>query len=297
MKTPKSNIITETYDLASFAEALDKPPVCGDNAGLVSDWKAQGVQYAGENWFNLADDAKPDESACAVTSRLVREGWPRGLALMSKVAGQVEPPTPISIKRKARWQDHGSELDMQSVYAGNLERAWHGLHRGAKVGISRIRILVDGIASGGENSNKMRWRGIGAMKLADSLTEAGYSVQVEAVFTGGSNGYHFRPRVIVKDYTQPLDLQALAATTALPAFFRALGHLWGAIISPVQRYGVGYSVDKAAVEMFLDPNDADAPAVLFGQDIKDAESCAAAVNRNMAFVERAVGLIRLEVAA
>jgi hypothetical protein len=293
----QNNIISGTYDLAEFTEALKAPAVCADNVDLVTRWRDGGIRDEGGDWFGLAKDAKDGEKACEATSRLVREGWPRGLGLMAKVADQINPPQPVSIKRKARWQEHGSELDVQQVWTGNLERAWHGLHRGAKVGVSRVRILVDGIASGGEGSDRMRWRGVGAMKLADALTEAGYSVQVEAVFTGGSQGYHFRPRVIVKDYTQPLDLQVLAATTALPAFFRALGHLWGAIYSPVHRYGVGYSVDKASVEMFDDPNDREAPCVMFGQDINSAETCAAAVNRNLAFVERAVGLVRLEVAA
>jgi hypothetical protein len=139
---------------------------------------------------------------------------------------------------------------MQRVWQGQLDTAWRRVAKPLGMGPKRVRVVVDSIASGGEDEAKMRWRGVAAMKLADALINAGYSVQVESAFKGHDDG-DWVARVIVKEYTAPLDLSSLAATTALPAFFRALGHDWHFIPSEQRIYGAGYMVgtlNKSDVE-------------------------------------------------
>jgi hypothetical protein len=65
---------------------------------------------------------------------------------------------------------------------------WHMTTKQISTGPSRIRIIVDSIAPAVEEADRMRWRGVAALKLADILTSAGYTVQVESAFTGYGGG-------------------------------------------------------------------------------------------------------------
>lgn len=277
--------VTCFLTLSEFLAKLDGPCACPSQNNAAASWRTSDNAFNLE-WMGLQQDAKPGEGHYTATRRIVREGWPRGVALLADVASKVQAPNPISIRRRVRWMDAGDSLDMQRVYNGNVDTAWRTVKRGASAGVSRIRILVDSIATGGTDASRMRWRGVAALKLADLMTEAGYSVQVESVFWGKAARQDFLPRVIVKDYEQPLDLPTLAATTALPAFFRSLGHLWGAITDPTGNYPMSYLVCQAKAEQFVDAGDS-APVWMLGQNIVDAGSASGAVNKAIQYFEEA----------
>jgi len=111
------------------------------------------------------------------------------------------------------------------------------------------------------------------MKLADALINAGYSVQVESAFKGYDD-QEWVARVIVKEYTAPLDLSSLAATTALPAFFRALGHDWHFIPSERRIRSAGYSVCDLDKDDVADSGD-EAPIFLASQKLTTDTKAAA----------------------
>lgn len=262
-------IIQEKYSLDEFLRVVDGPCKVASNNKTRQSWLSRG-EATNHDWCGTMDDRLPTEGNAADTvKRLIREGWTRGTALMSKVQSKIDVPQPISIRRRGRWTDAGDDIEMQRVYAGNLEQAWRRTVRASGRGPARVRILVDSIAYGGVDSAKMRWRGVAALVLADALIGAGYSVQLESVMVGSGEGNEYRGSVIVKDYQSPLDLPALAATTALPAFFRALWHTWHFVAAPTGISGAGYGVDVATVNKFAD-DDSNAVAFIAGQDICDS---------------------------
>jgi hypothetical protein len=235
------------------------------------------------SWYDVRREKKAGEHPGACVLRLALKGWPLGAKLLESVAHEVNPPPARNIRRRHRWHDSGDEIHMQRVYAGDLDRAWSTTTKQVSTGPSRIRIIVDAIASGGLEASLMRWRGVAAMKLADTLTQAGYVVQVESAFVGhgGSDGIlgegDRNLRVIVKSYQAPLDLEALAATTALPGFFRALGHAWA---------GGNMSVYHLTAEHIIDEADS-ALGVIIPQSIQDASSAAQIVNQILESLEKA----------
>jgi hypothetical protein len=77
--------------------------------------------------------------------------------------------------------------------------------------------------------------------------------------------------VIVKPYSAPLDLNSLAATTALPGFFRALGHAWA---------GGSMSVPQLKASDVTDESDK-AMGVIISQQVLDAKSATDCVNKTV----------------
>lgn len=236
------------------------------------------------DWHGIKPDAKRGEGAVDCMLRLLAEGWTRGVELMEQVASAVEVPAPQSVRRRAFWLADGDEVDQQRVWAGALDSAWRRTKRASGAGPQRVRVLVDSIASGGEDSDTMRWRGVAALVLADALVGAGYTVQVESVFKGSSEGIDYTPRCIVKAYGTPLDVSALAATTACPGFFRALWHDWHYIAAPEEIDGCGYMVGRAEAADF--PIDGDtATAYMAGQRIQSAAHAGDWVRETVAAIE------------
>lgn len=260
------------YDsVAALLEALDGPARVAANKRSQERCGTTNQPGGNLEWHGLSRDARRSETPTGAVRRLLVEGWPRGVELMEAVRSGVEVPDPISVRRRGVWDAEGAEVDMQRVYAGALDTAWRRTKRLAGRGPQRVRLLVDSIASGGANADSMRWRGVAALVAADALTAAGYSVQVESTFRGGSEGIFYTPRCIVKPYQSPLDLSTLAATTALPAFFRALWHNWHYIAAPEHIGSCGYAVSIVQLSDCKDQSDS-APMFLSGQSIDSAEA-------------------------
>ena len=263
-------IIQHKYPLDEFLRVIDGPCNVSRNNGHRQSWLSRGSATQHE-WQGTDADRLPSESSAADTvKRLIKSGWQRGVQLMSKVQSKVDIPQPVNIRRRGRWTDAGDEIEMQRVYAGDLEHAWRRTMRTSGRGPARVRILVDSIASAGVDADRMRWRGVAALVLADALTGAGYSVQNESVMVGSGYGGEYRGSVIVKDYQSPLDLSALAATTAMPAFFRALWHTWHYVVSPAAINSPGYGVEVATADAFAD-DDTSAVVFVAHQDINNAD--------------------------
>ena len=243
--------------------------------------------YVRPEWYGLENEMEGDTCEFRVMTRLMREGWENGVNLMSEVESQIELPQARSLKRRRIRSDQGDDVDMQRIYSGNLDTAWSKMKRQFCRGPMRLRIVIDAISIGGVDADDMKWQGVAAMKLTDVLTAAGYSVQVESAFHGkggrsAQEGDGERDlRVIVKNYSSPLELHTLATTTALPGFFRCLGHTWA---------GGSMSVPRLQESQVQDPNDP-APVFIADQGIRCASTAAAWVQRTLTELETRLGLI------
>lgn len=264
--------IDGVYTLHEFIAECSREPTNPANAEHLKQHKGRNEM----EWLGLKEEAKPKETSHECITRLVRDGWHKGVNLMEEVSKDISLPVPRTIRRTQRWTNSGDDIDMQKVWNGDIDNAWRNTYRDFRSGPQRVRILIDCIESGGADEKSMRWRGVAALKLTDALTEAGYSVQVESVMStkdwspGDNKEHKFVVRTIVKDYTQPADLLTLAATTAMPAFFRSLFHTWGSTVAKHKRFSVGYQVpDKTPVEDFKDDFDA-APVFMIEKSINTA---------------------------
>lgn len=226
-------LVTGRYEsVESFVEAVFGAP------------RAKGTRVVRDHeisWCGLdrERDNVGDNASEAVRTLIKRGGWAHGAELVSKIAAR-EASAPVSTRRRNVRGDYGDEVDMQRVYAGRLDAAWSRPGRASCVSRRLFRIVVNCVARSGFDAERMAWRGVAALRLADLLSSAGYGVQIETGFNERSivqRDYQYSLRVVTKRFEDPVDLQMLAATTALPGFFRALGHDWHAIASPVAMTG------------------------------------------------------------
>lgn len=212
------------------------------NRDQLADW----LKRTDHSWQGLKGDKQGGESTFQTLERVIQSGWQAGVDLLAQVK-PLDVASPVSIRRRMRWSDQGDELDVQRVYSGQLETAWRRCQRVTTSSPRRVRIVVDSIASAGVDSAEMRWRGVAAMRAADTLQGAGYQVAVESAFKGDCNMGRVLARCEVKSFDQPVNLSALASATALPAFFRCYGHMLQPVLADAagvdSSYG-GYFVEK-----------------------------------------------------
>jgi hypothetical protein len=162
----------------------------------------------------------------------LKHGWGEGVDKLREIATKEIQPTSL---RKRRFRaDQGDELDIHAVYRGDLSKAWTKTKRQKRTGGIRSVALVCNLScSANEDASKLFYRGASVLKLAEALTEAGYSV---AIYGGAgsdhigkdNSGVSFAQFVEIKAEDQPLDCSALASLIAMPAYKRVQLH--GALI-------------------------------------------------------------------
>lgn len=159
--------------------------------------------------------------------RAVRQGWPEGRAKAQRNIEALELPRVKSIKRQRTQAEAGDHLDMQRVYAGDLDRAWETTRR--DLGISFKSPLVSLLVNVGGSSNvkaeEMFWRGAAALVACDALEQSGRRVEILAYNYAG-DVYPGAPYpdgltvVKAKAHEGAVNLDQLASVIALAGFFR-----------------------------------------------------------------------------
>lgn len=156
----------------------------------------------------------------------VRQGWVDGADRLMKLP--IKEVAPVSIKRRRHQGEQGDDLDIHKVYRGELDTAWTYHKRDVKRGVGRqVTVVCNLAANCGTSADKLFWRGASALRLAETLESAGYSVRIVAAMsatgidTNGNvnNAYLFE----VKSLEQPIDVCNLASIVCLPAYFRIIG--------------------------------------------------------------------------
>lgn len=225
--------------------------------GLLSkEWKLDHNKARADKLLNGKEkggDAQGWYGAPSLSelNRRLKEGWPEGSERLLQLA--TREINPQSIRRRRERADQGAELDIHAVYRGDLSRAWMRTRRRQGSGVRSVSIVVNLGDNCGANADEMFWRGAAALKLADALTQSGYSVAIlgaEGVhrYFGGKQNV-LTQFVSIKDEDQPLDVDRLAALTAMPGYFRT-----------AMFAGICYHADQKGeeVDWGLGSNDADA---------------------------------------
>jgi hypothetical protein len=174
------------------------------------------------------------------------KGWPQGLDRIWGMLEQLEAPQVASVRRKKIRSDFGDHLDMQSVFRGELDRAWEATTRELRyhVGMTTTTIFVDMCASWRTKAEEMFWRGATAVVLADAFEKSGRTVRI----IGFSSCHHpyqnhregMTTSILIKDYEDMLNLEKTAMITALAGFWRYW--FWRSWASVPVRLGAGFGM-------------------------------------------------------
>lgn len=213
------NCVSDFLDAATIAK-----PRNSDNQIICDLWD-NGHSHKRE-WLGVPKGSGLGTSAIV---ELVRNGWTEGLARINDTLGQIAPDiaAPLDLRRRLVWGDAGDEIDIHRVYSGQLQTAWRKSARSARRTLRHVSLAVDVLCGGKLDADVLFWRGAALVRLVDLLQEYGYIVSVMAGFCGQTFGNeNVDCRITIKQPDQPVTLVDLAACTALPAFFRSIGHRW-----------------------------------------------------------------------
>lgn len=185
------------------------------------------------------------------------DGYPAGESAVRAFHEQIKVDLPRAEgHHRAKMRgSFGDEVDVHAVNRGQLDRAWTSSTRAVRKGSGVLRLVVDIGANGRTRADELRWRGIAGLSLSEVMGRAGYSVEIVASFAVQDICRASNPRVMVSCVVKPRSTQAdyglLAATVALPAFFRVLG--FTSIIRAADRQdvdvddGLGHYLDISGV--------------------------------------------------
>jgi hypothetical protein len=221
------------YDsLQEYMQAAVTPIPAKRDDRVAREWREDPTRA---KWYGLKreeDQAKRGKfhgkRGMGLLNEVMGHGWKHGVDSIGKIREQLTIPKLPSVRRHARWSDQGDSVDMQQVYAGNLDRAWRRTKREQTGNVPRVTVATDSIASGADDPEDMMWRGAAAVALADALIAAGYVVECLSCFkaTTMSGTVKADLQVKTKLYQSPWSLSDAAASMALPGFFRGFGHSW-----------------------------------------------------------------------
>jgi hypothetical protein len=179
--------------------------------------------------FNAEHRHDADWTGCKTQHEFaerIQQGWIEGADRLMKLP--IKEVEPTSIRRIRYRGEQGDDLDIHRVYRGELDQAWEYRKRGCRSSVGRHITIVCNIAANCSiKASQLFWRGASALRLAETLESAGYSVRIVAgMGTRGidtkdnvNSGYLFE----IKSPEQPVDVANLAAIVCLPGYFRIIG--------------------------------------------------------------------------
>ena len=234
---------------------------------------------SGSEWFGV-------DSAATVAS-VLDEGWADGVKRLNDALGSVEVPPVRSIKRRRIRADEGDELNIHDVYAGDLDLAWRRIGKREKAGPRRITLVANIGALGDVTADELFWRGASMLKLADALTEAGYTVKIIAVSSadkisadGFMDGWF---QVTVKEFDQPLSVNSVASVICLAGYFRTVVFCWRSTMQKQVSGGWGRTNHTRVLQRFHGQKD----CIVVDTDICNAETAGAWILRTVQNLEAA----------
>jgi hypothetical protein len=209
-----SSTVAIDWTLQEFAHAF-RQPAPSHNSAEIERTRNSG----GGSWYGGI-------STVADAERLLDRGWSDGAARLESMARDVTPPTARCRKRKPVWRDQGDELDVDRALVGDWGTAWRASHRMWSPGPSTVDLYAAIGGNAHRSADELFWAGATAAILTDLLEGAGYTVRVIGSIVAINRNDSQRAmvtRVVVKETSEPLRLDALAAVACHAGVFRTLG--------------------------------------------------------------------------
>lgn len=176
---------------------------------------------------------------------LLRDGWADGATKAQALAQEIGTPAQAKARRRVRcWADNGAELNIDRALRGEWERAYRGSRREMRAGSTVIDLVVAWGGNASMTADHLFWGGATMLVLTDVLESAGYRVRLIAadpVRHYEKDNTFMWSSVVVKEASDPLSVEALAAVTCHAGVYRTLG--FAAVGStPVDIHtGIGYT--------------------------------------------------------
>lgn len=195
---------------------------------LMNDPRRLRIEYNQRRMKNLtghSDDWTGFESEAAFIT-MMKEGDRESATRIRKMS--ASEVILRSTRRRPRRSDIGEELDITAVYRGETEKAWRTTHREhAEGGTRYVTLVLNHGANGNVSASSLAYRGLAALKIADTLTDAGYFVRIVSgditQRVTGSGGYNCIYLVTLKDFDEYLNVPKLASVICRAGFFRRVG--------------------------------------------------------------------------
>lgn len=173
-----------------------------------------------EEWLGL-----PDRDSVVAA---VRDGWRPGLDRLRKHLEVLKLPKLPSIRRVKDKGPIGDEVDMQRVYSGNLDTAWHRMRYADLQGRPQsATIVVDIGGNAYTTSDQLFWTGACAVALIEAFRRAYRPCRVIAVDASKrcttDRLAHHMTEVVVQPMGRSIAMETFAATLCLSGFFRHYG--------------------------------------------------------------------------
>lgn len=165
----------------------------------------------------------------ADAERLVANGWAEGAAQCAQLAPSLAPliAPPRSIKRRVRWADNGTELNIDRALAGQWDTAYRSTYAVPSFAPKVISLACNFGGSSQLSHAQLFWCAAQMIVVSDLLEQAGYAVELRAVkhnVIGGKKATHVLLDVLVKEAGQPMRADAVAAMFGHAGVYRTFGH-------------------------------------------------------------------------
>jgi len=198
---------------AQYAQGFGDGPAVGS----ALDSTNAAMPGRDESWYGSL-------APLALVVPFLLTGWPEGVAVMRETLDKIAAPRVQSVRRRGHWADQGDSVNLERMYAGDMEHAWRSTRRESSANAPRIRLLCNVGARAEVSKGHMFYRGAAVSALTEALVAAGYMVEVWAVSraAGIIPSKLVTHAVLIKGYDAPLNLSVICATTAHIAVHRRL---------------------------------------------------------------------------
>lgn len=180
-------------------------------------------------------------------TQLALKGWPEGAERARKLATRLSEEMVTSLKRpEIAFDVTGDMFDMGRVMADEPE-SWMKWEDGQEDGGKPLHIVLNCSVSAGVDKKIIEMRGTAVCALVIVLEAAARPCKVEIGagiqdYGYGEDDYFLEPRVVVKDYYEPIQVDAVAYALIHTSFFRR--HIFSAMeVMGVKSSGYGMPSD------------------------------------------------------
>jgi len=231
--------------LSSFYEACNKEKQI---SRLRSSSDKEDVYNRGEGWFGTQD--------FPAAIKLATNGWKEGVKMAEPLARKLSEEMIETLSRpQVQYEVEGEMFDMGRVIQEEPE-CWFKWHPGQidssmdESNKGPVRIVLNNSVSCGISTDIIKMRGCAVMALAMVLSAADRPIQIVSTTPLKDDDYFSRDAskliefdVVLKDYYDDIQMDAVAFSLMHPSFFRRFGFRMMEILG-IQSSGYGYPKDS-----------------------------------------------------
>lgn len=193
---------------------------------------------------------------------ILADGWDEGVKRAKEIRAHFQDelviaPQIVNRRRRVRG-DHGDEIEMQRVFAGELDTAWSSCKRTQFVAKPVIKIMTNIGGNSKRTGDDLFYKGVCSAVLTDLLESNGYRVEVIGYqytarpFAERGTPLYTYQEIVFKRADEPLDFNRLLTCTALSGWYRYHGFKADLSLPYVVKEGLGVAMELPPDEFYDD---------------------------------------------